>query len=26
VAENVWRSLRPILERRLRERPLSSGL
>jgi acyl-CoA thioesterase-1 len=25
VAENVWRSLRPILERRLQERPLSSG-
>jgi acyl-CoA thioesterase-1 len=25
VAENVWRALRPILERRLRERPLSPG-
>jgi acyl-CoA thioesterase-1 len=24
VAENVWRALRPILERRLQERPLSS--
>jgi acyl-CoA thioesterase-1 len=26
VAENVWRALRPILERRLQERPLSSRL
>jgi acyl-CoA thioesterase-1 len=24
VAENVWRALRPVLEERLRERPLSS--
>ena len=24
VAENIWRALRPILERRLQERPLSS--
>jgi acyl-CoA thioesterase-1 len=26
VAENMWRALRPILERRLSDRPLSSGL
>jgi cell division protein FtsI/penicillin-binding protein 2 len=25
VAENVWRALRPLLERRLQERPLSPG-
>jgi acyl-CoA thioesterase-1 len=25
VADNVWRGLRPLLEQRLRERPLSSG-
>jgi acyl-CoA thioesterase-1 len=25
VAENVWRGLRPLLEQRLREQPLSSG-
>jgi acyl-CoA thioesterase-1 len=25
VAENMWRALRPILERRLEKRPLSSG-
>ena len=25
VAENIWRGLRPALERRLREEPLSSG-
>jgi acyl-CoA thioesterase-1 len=25
VAENMWRALQPVLERRLQERPLSSG-
>jgi acyl-CoA thioesterase-1 len=25
VAENVWRALRPVLEQRLQQRPLSSG-
>jgi acyl-CoA thioesterase-1 len=25
VADNIWRGLRPLLEQRLRERPLSSG-